>query len=150
MGTIAEVRSAPLPFVLFAFNWGAYFLATLVGLFMEGGISESEEWRIFIVGWLVIPLASLASALLIAYLKRARYVDVESFYPALLVTNALFWMAYFAAGPVPSRWAHAPGKPAGLGRPQASPLRQTQYDRSLLFVAPRRSLYRGQLQRFSD
>ena len=63
---------------------------------MEGGISENEEWRIFILGWLVIPLASVAAVLLIAYLKRAYYADTEPFYPLLLAANSLLWVVYFA------------------------------------------------------
>jgi hypothetical protein len=91
-----EVRGAKLPLVLFAFNWGGYFFVVLIALFMEGGISENEEWRIFILGWLVIPLASVAAVLLIAHLKRAYYADIEPFYPLLLAANALFWVVYFA------------------------------------------------------
>ena len=82
--------------VLFAFNWGGYFFVVLIAFFMEGGISENEEWRIFILGWLVIPLASVAAVLLIAHLKCAYYADTEPFYPLLLAGNSLLWVVYFA------------------------------------------------------
>jgi hypothetical protein len=94
--TVAQVRAAPLPFVLLAFNWGGYFLAALIALFAGGGISESEEWRIFVVGWPTIPLLALTAALLMAEIKRVYYADIEAFYPLLLSANALFWVAYFA------------------------------------------------------
>ncbi|MBT6618829.1 MAG: hypothetical protein HOB41_02995 [Gemmatimonadetes bacterium] len=93
---LAEARSAPLPFILLSFNYGAYFLAALIALFMDGGISESEEWRIFIVGWLSVPPASLAAGLYAAHCKRTRYAGIESFYPLLLAANALAWVGYFA------------------------------------------------------
>ncbi|MFT7695536.1 MAG: hypothetical protein ACI8P2_004170, partial [Candidatus Latescibacterota bacterium] len=94
--TVAQVRAAPLPFVLLAFNWGGYFFAALISLFAGGGISESEEWRIFVVGWPTIPLLALTAALLMAEIRRVYYADIEAFYPLLLSANALFWVAYFA------------------------------------------------------
>ena len=63
---------------------------------MDEGISEIEEWCIFILGWLVIPLASVAAVLLLAHLKRAYYADTEPFYPLLLAANSLLWVVYFA------------------------------------------------------
>ena len=68
---MAEIRRAPLPFVLLGFTYAAYFLAGLIAFFAEGGVSESEEWRIFIVGWPTVSLAGPAAALLVAGLKRA-------------------------------------------------------------------------------
>lgn len=94
--TVAQVRAAPLPFALLSFNWGGYFLVTLIALFAGGGISESEEWRIFVVGWPTIPLLALTAALLMAEVKRVHYADIEAFYPILLSVNALLWVAYFA------------------------------------------------------
>ena len=97
LGTaLAEVRAARLPFVLLSFTYGAYFLATLIAAFAEGGISESEEWRIFIFGWAIIPLLAVGATLLIAGLKRARYSEIEPFYPLLLAANALTWAIFFA------------------------------------------------------
>ncbi len=92
---LAEIRRAPLPFVLLGFTYAAYFLTGLIAFFTEGGVSESEEWRIFIVGWPTVSLAGPAAALLVAGLKRARYAEVESFYPLLLAANALCWVGYF-------------------------------------------------------
>ena len=97
LGTaLAEVRAAPLPFVLLSFTYGAYFLASLIAAFAEGGISESEEWRIFIFGWAIIPPLAVGATLLIAGLKRARYSAIEPFYPLLLAANALTWAIFFA------------------------------------------------------
>ena len=90
------MRSAPLPLVLLSFNYSTYLLAGLIALFSAGGISESEEWRIFIIGWLTIPLAGPALALGLAHLKRVHYADIESFYPLVLITNTLLWVGYFA------------------------------------------------------
>ena len=90
------MRSAPLPWLLLSFNYGAYLLAGLIALFSAGGISESEEWRIFIIGWLTIPFAGPALAFGMAHLKRTRYATIESFYPLLLAANALLWVGYFA------------------------------------------------------
>ncbi len=92
----AEVRSTPLPFILLSFNWGAYLLAVLIAFFIDGGISETEEWRIFTVGWLTIPLTSLAIALFMVEIKRAYYAAIDAFYPLLLTANALAWAVYFA------------------------------------------------------
>ncbi len=93
---LTEARRAPLPFALLSFSYAAYFLAALIALFAEGGVSESEEWRVFIVGWPTIPLAALAAALAVGGLKRARHADAEAFYPLLLTANALCWVGYFA------------------------------------------------------
>ena len=60
--TLTEARRAPLPFALLSFSYAAYFLAALIALFAEGGVSESEEWHVFIVGWPTVPLAALAAA----------------------------------------------------------------------------------------
>ena len=60
---LTEARRAPLPFALLSFSYAAYFLAALIALFAEGGVSESEEWRVFIVGWPTVPLAALAATL---------------------------------------------------------------------------------------
>ena len=94
--TVVQVRATPLPFVLLSFNWGGYFLATLIAFFAGGGISESEEWRIFVVGWPIIPLLAPIAALLMAEIKRVYYADIEAFYPLLLTANALLWVVYFA------------------------------------------------------
>ena len=94
--TLTEARRAPLPFALLSFSYAAYFLAALIALFAEGGVSESEEWHVFIVGWPTVPLAALAAALAVGGLKRARHADAEAFYPLLLTANALCWVGYFA------------------------------------------------------
>ena len=92
----AEVHAAPLALVLLSFNYGAFLLAGLIACFISGGLSEQEEWRVFIIGWLAIPPLSLAAVCSLARLKQTRYADVESFYPVVLGANALLWVSYFA------------------------------------------------------
>jgi len=91
---LTEARTAPLLFVLLCFVYGAYLFAGLIYFFSSEGISEAEEWRIFIIGWPLIPPASVAIVLFIAHLKCTRYADTGSFYLILLAFNALCWIGY--------------------------------------------------------
>ena len=122
LGTaLAEVRAAPLPFVLLSFTYGAYFLASLIAAFAEGGISESEEWRIFIFGWAIIPPLAVGATLLIAGLKRARYSAIEPFYPLLLAANALTWAIFFRPVPPAPVDLRLPDRPPAPSSPDRAP-----------------------------
>jgi len=84
--SVAEVELLPLS--LLASCYGLYFFFLNLVLHTPGGISEQEEWSIFVEGWLAIPGLAFVSSQVVSQIKR-RFFDVELFYPVLLAANGL-------------------------------------------------------------
>ena len=83
---VAEVELLPLS--LLAFCYGLYFFFLNLLLHAPGGISEPEEWSIYVESWLAIPGLAIVSSQFVSQIKR-RFFDVELFYPLLLAANGL-------------------------------------------------------------
>ena len=79
--------------LLLTFSYGVFSFFLLLSLFAADGVSESEEWRIFVFGWVAIPLLAPLLTGLTVRLKRRLFNEVAAFYPALLLIHALFWCA---------------------------------------------------------
>ncbi|MBI2502147.1 MAG: hypothetical protein HYW07_02805, partial [Candidatus Latescibacteria bacterium] len=84
-----------LPLFLLCLCFGLYCFFLLLGLHLPEGTSEAEEWRIYVLGWLVIPPLAIGMVLATWRARQRRYADVPGFYPALLSFNTLFWTAAF-------------------------------------------------------
>ncbi|MCC7265155.1 MAG: hypothetical protein IT369_21830 [Candidatus Latescibacteria bacterium] len=84
-----------LPLLLLGVVYGLYFFLLLLGLHLPGGISEAEEWRLYVLGWLLVPGLAIGSALATWRLRQRHHAEVAGFYPALLTFNTLFWTAGF-------------------------------------------------------
>jgi len=84
-----------LPLLLLGVCYGLYAFLLLLALHLPGGISEAEEWRLYVLGWLVVPALAIGSALATWRLGRRLGEGAAGFYPALLAFNALFWAGGF-------------------------------------------------------
>lgn len=84
-----------LPLLLLALCHGLYFFLLLLGLHLPGGISEAEEWRLYVLGWLLVPCLAIGLALRLCRLKAQRYPEQAGFYPVLLAFNTAFWVVAF-------------------------------------------------------
>lgn len=83
------------PLLLLCFCYGLYGFFLLLGLHLPGGISEAEEWRMYVLGWLGVPLLAIGMALATWRARQRRYSAEAGFYPVLLSFNTLFWAAGF-------------------------------------------------------
>lgn len=84
-----------LPLFLLSLCYGLYCFFFLLGLHLPEGISEAEEWRIYILGWLVVPPLAIGMALATWQARQRHYAAVAGFYPVLLAFNTLFWTVGF-------------------------------------------------------
>lgn len=84
-----------LPLLLLGVCYGLYAFLLLLALHLPGGISEAEEWWLYVLGWLVVPALAIGSALATWRLGRRLGEGAAGFYPALLAFNALFWAGGF-------------------------------------------------------
>ena len=79
------------PLFLLSCSYGIFFFCLNLLPYIGDGISEAEEWNLFISGWLTVPPLAMLSALGLFHLKRLYFTDIEIFYPSLLLVNTLFW-----------------------------------------------------------
>ena len=79
------------PLFLLSCSYGIFFFWLNLLPYIGDGISEAEEWNLFIFGWITVPPLAVLSALGIFHLKRLYFTDLEIFYPSLLLVNTLFW-----------------------------------------------------------
>lgn len=84
-----------LPLFLLCLCYGLYCFFFLLGLHLPEGISEAEEWRIYILGWLVVLPLAIGMALATWQARQRRYAAVPGFYPVLLAFNTFFWALWF-------------------------------------------------------
>ena len=79
------------PLFLLSCSYGIFFFCLNLLPYIGDGISEAEEWNLFIFGWITVPPLAMLSALGLFHLKRLYFMDLEIFYPCLLLINTLFW-----------------------------------------------------------
>jgi len=91
-----QTREDRFSLFLLSLSYGVYFFFLTLSFFIGDGVSEAEEWHIFVISWLVAPVCSLAVVFAICYIRRTCCTEVTAFYPSLLGVNALFWFVYFA------------------------------------------------------
>lgn len=84
-----------LPLLLLCLGYGLYCFFLLLGLHLPEGISEAEEWRIYILGWIGVPPLAIGMALATWRARQERCAALPGFYPVLLAFNTLFWTAGF-------------------------------------------------------
>lgn len=84
-----------LPLLLLCLCYGLYCFFLLLGLHLPEGISEAEEWRVYVLGWLGVPSLAIGMALATWRARQQRYAAVAGFYPVLLAFNTFFWTAGF-------------------------------------------------------
>ena len=77
-------REDLLPLALLNLYYGAFFFLLFLQFFTSGGISEGEEWKLFIFGWLVIPLSTLWLTHSIWRFSKKRLQSYALFFPFLL------------------------------------------------------------------
>ena len=84
-----------LPLLLLGMCYGLYSFLLLLGFHLPEGISEAEEWRIYVLGWLLVPGLAIGMVLATWQLRQRCFAEVAGFYPVLLSFNSLFWAAGF-------------------------------------------------------
>jgi hypothetical protein len=82
---VAEVELLPLS--LLAFCYGLYFFFLNLLLHAADGISEPEEWSIFVGSWLAIPGLAIASSQVVS--RSTPVLRRRLFCPVLLAANGL-------------------------------------------------------------
>lgn len=79
-----------MPRVILSIIYGVYYLFLLIHLFSYRGLSEQDEWLIYLCGWLSVPVFSLATTLIIEWLREKFLKESQNFYPLLLLVNSLY------------------------------------------------------------
>jgi len=78
---------------LLTLQFAIYLLALLIGSHRGGGISEAEEWRIFVLGWALVPAGAIA-AFVALRARAARWLsDWGSVQTALVALDAVLLFA---------------------------------------------------------
>lgn len=83
--TAAEVFLA----FLLTLGYGLYFLFLLIWLHRAGGITEAEEWSIFVEGWAVVPFLAITSTAVTWHLGEQYVTPWCKFQPAAVLLNAI-------------------------------------------------------------
>lgn len=78
----------PVASALLALGHGLYLLWLLVSLHRPGGVAEAEEFRIFALGWALVPALALASAVAVHRSLAAREGDAGERLWRLAFANA--------------------------------------------------------------
>ncbi len=72
-------------------SYAAYFLFLNILVHIKGGISEREEFIVFIHGWLTVPLLTSVQIFIIEKIRQKFFKEKCLFYPLLLIANVLYW-----------------------------------------------------------
>ena len=83
---------------------GFYGLAVVIYPFLPQGILEHEEWKIFILGWLLVPVLSLGFGLLFESIHKKFFQNNTFFFPLLLFFNSIYFVVSLGIW----RWHNAP------------------------------------------
>jgi hypothetical protein len=83
--------------LLLAFCYGAYFLLLTVAMYLPGKVVESEEFLIYVQGWLTVPVLTLLAVLGVRAFKQRFFTGAEYFYPVLLGINLLSGIIFTTA-----------------------------------------------------
>lgn len=70
--------------------YGAYFFLGTTQMYAGGGITEHDEFSIFVQGWTAVPLLTILSMLGIRKINKDHFQEYPVFFPILLGVNALF------------------------------------------------------------
>ena len=82
--------------------WGMFLLSlSLAGYFLfwniiwslKGGVSEREEYLIFIRAWITIPVLTIVVTVFIENLRQEYFKNTAYFYPVLVFGQVIFWFA---------------------------------------------------------
>lgn len=71
---------------------GLYALFVLTSVFLPGGIVESEETKIFILGWMIAPLSAILSVRLFIWIRRKHLNDIPNVFLCLVFVNTLLFV----------------------------------------------------------
>lgn len=74
-----------------SFFFGIYFLFLFI-VRTNGVVTEQGEWQIYILGWLVVPVATIAAVLLIEFIKEKFFNKNSFFYPIILASSAIYFL----------------------------------------------------------
>jgi hypothetical protein len=75
--------------LLLALFFGVYFLLVTVLIYMPGGVLESEEFLIYVQGWVTVPILTLLAVAAVRAYARHRFQNERFFYPVLLAFTGL-------------------------------------------------------------
>lgn len=76
--------------LVLAFFYGVYFFLGTIQIYISGGITEHDEFSIFVQGWTVIPTLTLLVIIAIKKIKKDYFQDCHFFFSILLGVNVLF------------------------------------------------------------
>ena len=76
--------------LLLAFFYGSYFFLGTILTYITGGITEHDEFSIFVQGWITVPPLTLLVVIWIYKLKQTNFQSDSSFFSILLGINTLF------------------------------------------------------------
>jgi len=76
--------------LLLAFFYGAYFFLGAILTYMAGGISEHDEFSIFVQGWITVPPLTFLAVIGLYKLKQKNFQSSTVFFPILLGINTIF------------------------------------------------------------
>jgi hypothetical protein len=131
---VAEVLSRPsiggtgsqekLPVLLLALCYGLYGFFVNLAPYLLGGISEREEWQIFVAGWITAPLLAGGGIWLTLRARDRSGAEGPGLVPFLLALSALFWSVCFGLlGLSAATFAlHGAGRPLIVGAVVVFPL----------------------------
>lgn len=82
---------------LLALDYGVYFIFLIIWYHRAGGITEAEEWRIFVEVWTVAPLLAISASGLVRYIAARLGGGRRQILPVLVLVNGLALLAAAAA-----------------------------------------------------
>jgi hypothetical protein len=83
--------------LLLAFIYGAYFLLGTILGYISGGITEHDEFSIFVQGWITAPLLTILAVSLIYKVKQTKFQKDAVFLPMLLGINVFLGLLAITA-----------------------------------------------------
>jgi hypothetical protein len=95
--------------LLLAFCYGAYFLLVTVAFYIPGKVVESEEFLIYVQGWITVPVLVLLAVFGVRAFKQRLFPEDEYFYPlwvavtllTSLICTFILSITWMASGHIP-------------------------------------------------